>query len=152
MVSWYLVMPRKCCTLFDGESCRTNYAATKTRPFEGGTVYRFPDDLEQQSVWEKRLPNKLPDKVKDDDGKISKDIGICYKHFPSDCPTKSQRGGSLVPTVAPSIFGNTSSAMFIQTVTTTSTCEPDRRNITAEARAEIARVNEEVKDTVDSFW
>ena len=143
-------MPRKCCTIFDGESCRTNYNATKTRPFEGGAVYRFPHNLDEQSNWEKCLPNKLPDTVKGADSKISKDIGICYKHFPSDCPTKKQPGGSLVPTVPPSIFGNTSSALFVQTAVT-SPREPDKRNVTAEARAEAARSIEEAVDNIDSY-
>ena len=142
-------MPRKCCTIYDGKSCRTNYRGTQKHSFEGGKVYRFPDN--EKRVWESRLPNKLPDSVKDRDGKISKDIGICYKHFTPNCPTKKQRGGIDVPTVAPTIFGNTSDTMRIQAANATSPREPDKRNVTAEARNEVSRVKMEQLDCIDSF-
>ena len=44
-------MPRKCCTIFNGESCKTNYKATKTKPFEAGTVYRFPENPDDRKRW-----------------------------------------------------------------------------------------------------
>ena len=102
-------MPRKCCTIFNGESCRTNYKTTKTKPFEGGTEYRFPENPDDRKRWIQSLPNQLLN--------ISKDIHICYKHFPLDCPKNRAPGGALVPTAAPSIFGGTNSNFLIQTVT-----------------------------------
>ena len=109
-------MPRKCSSIFNGEPCRTNYSATKKYPFEGGTVYGFPtSDPSEQELWEKSLPKRLSDEGKGPDGKIKKTIGVCYKHFPPDCPKKKQPGGSLVPTVLPSIFGCTDSSLFLQT-------------------------------------
>ena len=44
----------------------------------------------------KSIAYRLPDSLKDRDGKISKNIGICYKHFSPNCSTKKQSGGSDV--------------------------------------------------------
>ena len=49
---------RKYCTVYDGEPWRTNYNATKTRPFEGGTVYKFPEDLDKLKLCEQSMLNK----------------------------------------------------------------------------------------------
>ena len=38
-------MPRKCCSVFDGKACRTNYRGTKSLAFEGGTVFYTLDQL-----------------------------------------------------------------------------------------------------------
>mgnify|MGYP001791242862 CR=1 FL=1 len=75
-------MPRKCCMFWDGKSCRTNFQATKKHSYEGGTVYRFPDDIEEQKRWELALSNKL--NSKHDDGRLKKHIIICYKRFPNN--------------------------------------------------------------------
>ena len=112
-----VTMPRKCCTMFDSKACRTNYDATKTHPFEGGTVFGFPSDLEEQKRWEMSLPNKLRASSKDKNGRIGRNVGVCYKHFRPDCPTKVQPGGFKVPTEAPSVFGKTQSSLFTQTTT-----------------------------------
>ena len=135
-------MPNHCCTIWNGESCRTNFAATKQHPFEGGTVYRFPRDLEEQSRWEMSLPNKLKS-AKNPDGTYKKHVVICYKHFPPNVVTKVQPGGSVVPTEPPSIFGSTSSSFFAQTVSPVQR-EPEKRNVTAEARSE--RFEEQLVD------
>ena len=73
---------------------------------EEGPVYRFPSDLEEQKRWELSLPNKLTSSKKND-GRFKNHVVVCYKHFPSNVSTKKQRGGSLVPTEPPSIFGTT---------------------------------------------
>ena len=124
------------------------YCMMATRPFEGWTVNKFPDDLDELKLWEQSLPNKLPTKVKGPDGKLSKIIDVCYKHFPTDCPTKKQPGGSITPTVPPSIFGNTRSSLFVQTPTAITPRESDKRNATAELRVLNAAV---ALDVVDSF-
>ena len=51
-------MPRKCCTMWNGEACRTNYEGTKDKPREKGTCYSFPKPPDQD-CWLKTLPNKL---------------------------------------------------------------------------------------------
>ena len=97
-------MPNHCCTFWNGEPCRTNYDATKKHPFEGGTVYRFPHDLEEQKRWEMSLPNVMKS-AKNTDGTYKKHVVICRKHFPPNVQTKVQPGGSVVPIESPSIFG-----------------------------------------------
>ena len=135
-------LSRKCCTIFIGESCRTNYNATRTKPFEGGTVYRFPQNPDDRKRWIQSLPNRPLN--------ISKDIHICYKHFPPDCPKNIAPGGALIPKVAPSIFGDTNSNFLIQTVTPTR--GPEKCNVTtAESRALTSKARDKVLDTVDSF-
>ena len=41
-------MPRKCCTIYDGKPCRSNYSNNKTSKSEKVTVYGFPIDSEEQ--------------------------------------------------------------------------------------------------------
>ena len=137
--------------LYDGESCRTNYDARKTRPFYGGAVFKFPDDLDELKLLEQSLANKLPTKFKRPDVKLSKTIGIYYKHFPADCPTKKQPGGSRAPTVPPSIFGNTRSSLFVQTQSAITPREPDKRNVIAELKVLNDSAREYALDVVDSF-
>ena len=93
-------MPRKCCTIYDGKPCRANYKETKTHKSENEIVFGFPQDLQEQQQWKNSLPNVLT-------CEISKTIGICAKHWPPDCPKRPARGGCLVPTVPPSLFGET---------------------------------------------
>ena len=42
------IMPRKCCTVFDRESCRANYDETKNKSHEKVTVYGFPRPPEEE--------------------------------------------------------------------------------------------------------
>ena len=51
-------MPRKCCTVWNGEPCRTNYASSKSKSIEEGTVYGFPKGIEEER-WLRSLPNTL---------------------------------------------------------------------------------------------
>ena len=95
-------------------------------------------NLSKHESWIKSLPNVLTCQV-------SKNIGICDKHFPPDCPRIKKPGGSLVPTVPPSIFGTTKSSLFVQTAFS------PRVAVTAESR----RSNEETRrleaDKIISF-
>ena len=107
--------------------------------------------VNENIVGEKFTESITSDEVNYPDGKLKKtNKGVCYKHFPSDCPKKKQPGGSLVPTVLPSIFGCTDSSLFAQTAIKTLR-DPDKRNITVETRAQRVAVREEVIDTIDSF-
>ena len=83
------------------------------------------------------LPNKLPADLKDKNGKIKKTVGVCYKHFPTDCPMKVQRGGCFVPTESSLIFGKTDGSLFAQT-TPKILRKPNKRNVTAELRVDLA--------------
>ena len=71
-------MPRKCCTVYNGDKCTGNYDKTKNRICEKVTVYGFPSDKGGTKTM-KTLPNVLTVEV-------TKNIGICEKHFPPDCP------------------------------------------------------------------
>ena len=87
----------------------------------------------------KSLPNVLSCNV-------TKNIGICNKHFPLDCPRVIKKpGGSLVPTVPPSIFGTTKTSLFVQT-----TSSP-RIAITAESRRLRTQIRELEVDKINSF-
>ena len=61
---------------------------------EGGAVYHFPVEPEEQNLWEKVLPNKLRDEVKDRDGKIKKTISVYYKHYPLTVRSSKNEAGS----------------------------------------------------------
>ena len=73
-------MPRKCCTIWNGESCKTNFKSTKTREVEKNTAFRFPLNKEEQKDWISRLPNKLCSSLFDDNGILSRNVVICSKH------------------------------------------------------------------------
>ena len=72
-------MPRKLCTMWNDEPCRTNYDPTKNFVAEKGTVYRFPKPPEQDG-WVRSLPIILPSNLYDDKGVLSRTIGVCAKH------------------------------------------------------------------------
>ena len=71
----------------------------------------------------------LPADLKDENGKIKKTVGVCYKHFPTDLPTKVQLGGSFQHSESPSIFGKADGSLFAQT-TPKIVCELNKRNVT----------------------
>ena len=48
-------MPRKCCAIYDGISCRSNYNNTKTFKVKKLQSMDFQDSEEQQK-WRKSLP------------------------------------------------------------------------------------------------
>ena len=77
-----------------------------------------------------------------------KNIGVCWKHFPPECPRKKKGDGSLVLN-STTCFGNTSSNLFVQT--TTNSRETVKCNVTAESRTSIAAAREEVLDTIE-LW
>ena len=143
-------MPNHCCTIWNGESCRTNFKETKKHPFEGGTVYRFPRDVDEQKRWEMALPNVLANSSKTEDGLFKKHVVICYKHFPKDVTMKIQPGGATVPVDPPSIFGDTKSTMQPQTSNCTPR-NPEKRNVTAEARTKAAQADVVDEDIIVNF-
>ena len=112
-------------------------------------MYRFPRDLEEQKRWELCLPNKLTSS-KNDDGTFKKHVVVCYKHFPPNVATKTQPGGSQVPTEAPSIFGNTQPSLIPQTTPRLSR-SPEARNVTSEARTRRSEENLVDPDIVVEF-
>ena len=86
-------MPRKCIVF----GCRSGYRDDKERI----SIYRFPSDTEQCSLWIRSLPNaglKLED--------ISKNMGVCAKHWDwtSDVPMKTYHGGKKAPLIPPNNF------------------------------------------------
>ena len=101
-------MPRKCCTVYDGKACRSNYDETKNIPHEKVTTYSFPEDPTERELWIRSLPNILS-------CKITKNVSVCEKHFPPDCQRIKKPGGYLVPAVPPSIFGDTKCSLFVLT-------------------------------------
>ena len=135
-------MPRKCCTVYDGKPCRSNYDETKNIRHEKVTTYSFPDEPAERELWIRSLPNVLT-------CKISKNIGVCEKHFPPDCPRIKEPGGRLVPAVPPSSFGDTKCSLFVQIATPSRV--PEKRNITANWRALKAACREKELDTIDSW-
>ena len=70
-------MPRKCCTVYDGKACRSNYDETKNIPHEKVTTYSFPEDPTKRELWIRSWPNILS-------CKITKNVSVCEKHFPPD--------------------------------------------------------------------
>ena len=101
-------MPRKCCTVYDGKACRSNYDETKNIPREKVTAYSFPEDPTERELWIRSLPNILS-------CKITKNASVCEKHFPPDCQRIKKPGGYLVPAVPPSIFGDTKCSLLVLT-------------------------------------
>ena len=135
-------MPRKCCTVYDGKACRSNYGENKNIPHEKVTTYSFPEDPTERELWIRSLPNILS-------CKITKNVSVCEKHFPPDCQRIKKPGGYLVPAVPPSIFGDTKCSLFVQTATPSRV--PKERNITAESRALQAASLEKELDAINSF-
>ena len=125
-------MPWKCCTVYDGEACHSNYDETKNIPHEKVTTYSFPEDPTERELWIRSLPNILS-------CKITKNVSVCEKHFPPDCQRIKKPGGYLVPAVPPSIFGDTKCSLFVQTATPSRV--PKERNIIADIHSEDANIN-----------
>ena len=63
-------MGRKCCTLFDNESCTSGYKTNTS----GIKVLKFPADLKERERWVKSLPNMLA--VED----VTDHMEICLLH------------------------------------------------------------------------
>ena len=139
---YILTMPRKCCTVFDGKSCRANYDETKNKSHEKVTVYGFPRPPEEER-WVRSLPNILS-------CKISKYIGVCAKHWPPNVPKVKVPGGAYRPTETPSIFGQTKQLLFSQSLTS-----PERyveeREVTAESRALKVKTRHDEVDRLGSW-
>ena len=63
-------MPQKRCIIFSSQPFRTN------NPFDGGTVFSFPKDHDEQRRYWKS--GTLTDK----EGQICRNVGVSYKHSP----------------------------------------------------------------------
>ena len=110
-------MPRKCSVIF----CKSNYDSTE----EKVCVYGFPNEEAEREKWIKALPNKISN--------ITRNIGICVKHWPPDCPTRQVKRfkrpiepPSIFPGCPPSCIPSTSKERNIE-----------ERGITSRQRTEI---------------
>ena len=117
-------MPRKCCTMCGNQSCKSNY-----RGHDYVTIYCFPSDPYERDRWLKTLPNQLTCKV-------SNNIGICYKHWPSEFSAITVKGRKR-PRDPPSIFDVPAS--FMQRSTSYKPRDAEKRNLTAEVRTLITQ-------------
>jgi hypothetical protein len=90
-------MGRKCCVV----GCKSNYLSTK----EYIPVYTFPADKEECARWVAALPFQI--------NNITVHIGVCRKHWPEHTQMKKIKR-YLRPAAAPSLFANSTPAMFIQ--------------------------------------
>ena len=100
-------MPRKCSVY----GCRTGYrrcfkngtpdsSTSLPVPYEKVKVFGFPSSKEECHLWISALPNAnlQPDK-------ITKNMGICEKHWPENAPMQL-RGRHLCPSLPPSCFSS----------------------------------------------
>ena len=105
-------------------------------------MYRFPRPPEQER-WVTSLPNTLSSKLFDKNGIISRDIGVCTKHWPPDCVKRPVQGGSLRPVEPPSIFGTTDPLYFAQSIVSPDRCT-EKRTVTAESRAKVSESRDKI--------
>ena len=86
-------MGRKCSVY----GCSSGYNSED--PAKKVSIYKFPGDEEECRQWVTCLPNKIQS--------VTKFMGICALHWPSDTPlARKKRGRYPCPTVPPSIFPN----------------------------------------------
>jgi len=90
-------MGRKCCVV----GCKSNYLSTK----EYIPVYTFPADKEECARWVAALPFQI--------NNIIVHIVVCRKHWPEHTQMKKIKR-YLRPAAAPSLFANSTPAMFIE--------------------------------------
>ena len=72
----------------------------------------FPSNPEDKERWNKNSPYLFTCEITLGICAKHKTLGICAKHWPPDCPKNKARGGFLIPTVPPSIFGETNRTYF----------------------------------------
>ena len=125
--------------MFNGKPCKSNYDSTE----EKVTVYSFPKEASEQERWVLSLPNKLI-------CKISKNIGVCAKHWPVDCAKVKVRGEHEVPVGAPSLFGEMRKSCSPQTLSTKPR-NAEIRYVTSEARITRAQNKADEKGNIDNF-
>ena len=94
-------MGRKCSTYFDGNSCNSGYQGSEFK----GTIYGFPNTnteagREECAKWLAALPNYI------DIDSVTKNMGICSKHWKPGAPYKRMPGGCEKPIEPPTEFGN----------------------------------------------
>ena len=83
-------MGRKCSVY----NCKSGYDSKRV------TIYKFPEDEDQRRQWISCIPNTF--------AKVTKYMGVCALHWPSDTPLLINKKGGRhpVPTLPPSIFAN----------------------------------------------
>ena len=140
----------KFCTAFNGQLFRSNYAAMNIQLLKGGTVFGFPKDLDEQKRWEMSLSIKLRWTLREKEGRINRNIDVCYKHFLSNCLTKVLPGETKMLTKPPSVFSSISPSLISQTIWNIS-CEPEKQNVTSEAGAELAALKSVAEDTINTL-
>lgn len=106
----------KLCTAFNGQLFRSNYAAMNIQLLKGGTVFGFPKDLDEQKRWEMSLSIKLRWTLREKEGRINRNIDVCYKHFLSNCLTEVLPGETKMLTKPPSVFSSISPSLISQTI------------------------------------
>lgn len=97
-------MPRKCCTFYNGESCKSGYATS----IFTSLVFGFPSDSGGKEKWRQALPNI--------DQKVTKYIGIFELHWSPNYEFKTVQNGTKRPIHTPFVFGDTSSTYTRQTI------------------------------------
>ena len=88
-------MPRKCSTLYHGKFVEVTMMndGTRNMPHVKVKMFSFPEDPIEHGSWIKSLPNVLSCSA-------TKNIGICNKHYPINCPRVIKKTHSyLVPTL-----------------------------------------------------
>ncbi|PAA77519.1 hypothetical protein BOX15_Mlig019577g1, partial [Macrostomum lignano] len=118
-------MPMKCCL----PKCTSNYKSG-----EKVTVYSFPKDKEDYSMWIRALPPNVKSP--------SKYMGICQKHWPTNAPMLKVKR-FMRPMDPPSVFPNLPTGSLRLTEPKHSR-DVQRRGILLNQRAQIA-------DEMDSF-
>ena len=117
---------------------------------KGGTVFGFPKDLDEQKRWEMSLSIKLRWTLREKEGRINRNIDVCYKHFLSNCLTEVLPGETKMLTKPPSVFSSISPSLISQTIWNIS-CEPEKQNVTSEAGAELAALKSVAEDTINTL-
>lgn len=117
---------------------------------KSGIVFGFPKDLDEQKRWEMSLSIKLRWTLREKEGRINRNIDVCYKHFLSNCLTKVLPGETKMLTKPPSVFSSISPSLISQTIWNIS-CEPEKQNVTSEAGAELAALKSVAEDTINTL-
>ena len=128
-------MPKKCSV----GNCRGNY----TSESEKVTVFSFPTDENERKRWLNALPNIIPPEH------VTKNMGVCCRHWPPDARTKSVKGHKI-PIDPPELFDVPQT--FVKQVQSRDR-DVDSRRISFEIRSSQPDELEEFikKDSFNSF-
>ena len=87
-------MGRKCSTVYDNKSCKSGYLNDTS----GYRVLGFPTEIEERKRWLANLPNMI--NLED----VTKNMGVCLKHWEADFKYRIGPGGYLRPLHPPTIW------------------------------------------------